>query len=103
MAADSIVNRFWNGTGILMKAVTYILSWLFFAASYVIFYGLVFAFFPEQWLWDNVRESYKYFIDEGTWNNIYMSFVLVSALLLNIIFMFLLLSIVQHGKKKRSL
>ncbi len=86
-----------------MKTANYILCWLFFAASYVLLYGLVFAFFPEVWLWDNVRKLYTGFIDEGTWNDVYMSVVLVLALLLNIIFMFLLLSVIRHVKRKRSL
>jgi len=86
-----------------MKIANYIVSWLFFAASYVLLYGLVFDFFPEVWLWDHVREHYTSFIDEGTWNDIYMSVVLVLALLLNISFMFGLLSIIQHIKKKRNL
>ncbi|WAH51754.1 hypothetical protein LMA04_16850 [Pseudescherichia vulneris] len=86
-----------------MKIASYVLSWLFFAASYVIFYGLVFAFFPEEWLWNVARELYKGFIDEGTWNDIYMSVVLVLSLLINIIFMFLLLSVIRYVKRKRSL
>lgn len=86
-----------------MKTANYILCWLFFAASYVLLYGLVFAFFPEVWLWDNVRKLYTGFIGEGTWNDVYMSVVLVLALLLNIIFMFLLLSVIRHVKRKRSL
>ncbi len=86
-----------------MKSANYIVSWLFFAASYVLLYGLVFAFFPEGWLWDRARQFHTGFIDEGTWNDIYMSVVLVLALLLNIIFMFLLLSVIRHVKRKRSL
>ncbi|WP_312227704.1 hypothetical protein [Pseudescherichia sp.] len=86
-----------------MKSANYIMSWLFFAASYVLLYGLVFAFFPEGWLWDRARQFHTGFIDEGTWNDIYMSVVLVLALLLNIIFMFLLLSVIRHVKRKRSL
>lgn len=86
-----------------MKIANYIVSWLFFAASYVLLYGLVFAFFPEGWLWDRARQFHTGFIEEGTWNDIYMSVVLVLALLLNISFMFVLLSIIQHVKRKRSL
>jgi len=86
-----------------MKSANYIVSWLFFAASYVLLYGLVFAFFPEGWLWDRARQFHTGFIDEGTWNDIYMSVVLVLALLLNIIFMFLLLSVIRHVKRKCSL
>lgn len=92
-----------------MKTTHYILSWLFFATSYVVLYGLVFTFFPELWLWGYVRKLYNGFIDEAIWNNIYMCIVLALALLLNISFMFILLSVVQHvkqsstRKKKRSL
>lgn len=83
-----------------MKIVNYILSWLFFAASYVVFYGVVFVFFPEIWLWDKVRFFYHGFIEEGLWNNIYMSVILLLALILNVIFIFLVYFIIRRVKSR---
>lgn len=83
-----------------MKTGSYILTWLFFSASYVVLYGIVFTFFPEVWLWDKVRVFYHGFVEEGTWNNIYMSVVLLLALILNIVFIFLALVVFRRVRRK---
>ncbi|EGL5002288.1 hypothetical protein IQ576_004558 [Salmonella enterica] len=72
-----------------MSAFKFSSLWLLFAATYVVFYGLAFSFFPELWLHNLFREHYQQFIEEGTWDTIFMLAVLLSALVANIALIFL--------------
>ncbi|MDF7680322.1 hypothetical protein PT300_06830 [Enterobacteriaceae bacterium ESL0689] len=86
-----------------MSAFKFSSLWLLFATTYVIFYALIFSFFPELWLHNLFREHYQQVIEDGSWDTIFMLTVLLSALAVNLVFIFLAFAITQRRQNRRNL
>lgn len=83
-----------------MRASKFALLWVLFAASYVIFCGLIFALLPERGIYFSIREHYNIFIEENEWDTIFMLVVLLLALAANIVFIFLSFSAALRLKNR---
>ncbi|MDF7681681.1 hypothetical protein PT300_14255 [Enterobacteriaceae bacterium ESL0689] len=86
-----------------MKVSKFVLLWALFAISYIVFFVLVFALFPEREVYFFIRERYDIFIEENVWDNWFMSIVLLLSLVINIVFMFLSLAITQRLRRRNNL
>lgn len=62
----------------------YLAQWCVFALTYVIWFVGVYLAFPETWFFSVLTEQYG-FIDSVVWDNGFMTFCLLLALLLNLI------------------
>jgi len=69
--------------------------------SYLVFVVALLEFFPEVWLLDIFREDYyHYLILEGKWNKVFMSLILLLALIINIGFIFLVGAVIKKTASK---
>lgn len=71
-----------------MGTLKFLVLWLLFAATYVAFFIPIFLCFPEIWLHELLTDHGQNFIDEGEWDTIFMSVVLLLALVVNLVFIF---------------
>lgn len=86
----------------LRSTFKFLSLWLLFAISYVVFFALIFSFFPETWLYNLFIKSDQDSIEKGIWNTIFMLIILLSTLVLNLVFIFLSLSIIQRLRNKKK-
>lgn len=64
--------------------VKYILHGLFLICFFLMFYVLLFFYFPEQWFYYSVVDRlHPAFVSEADWDNIYMSVLCVLALIID--------------------
>lgn len=79
-----------------------VLVWYKFAAVYVFIFIILFSLPLEQWLFDLIRRFYSEFIGERRWDNIYMSVILIIALIINGIVIYITTAISHRipGKDK---
>lgn len=99
----SIVRGFQHNRWVWMSAFKFSSLWLLFAATYCVFYVPIFSFFPKRWLCYLLGEDYEQLVIEGKWNAIFMPAVWLTTLVVNLVFIFLSLSLTQRLRNRRKL
>lgn len=86
-----------------MRASRFTFLWVVFASAYVVFCGIIFAALPERDIYFFIREHYKIFLEENAWDTIFMLTVLLSALAINIVFIFFSFTVVQRLRNRSEM
>lgn len=88
---------------IQMSVFKFSLLWTVFAVTYCVFYALTYSFSPlESLLSYLLREDYQNLIIDGTWYLIFVSTVMGTALVVNLVFIFLSLTITAQLRKRKK-
>lgn len=83
-----------------MSISKYIFTWYVFFISFVLIFFGVFSILPERWLYfDVVDKIHSGFIEESTWDSIYMLAMCILSLLVNGVFIYLVLTLNRLRKK----
>ena len=98
----SFTNGFRYYGGMQMSTFKFSALWLLFVPTYFGFVGLIYSFFPERWLAYLLRENYDQLVIEGRWNGILVPTILLSALVVNLIFIFLSLTITERLRNRKK-
>ena len=98
----SVTSDHQYSNNVQMGAFKFSSLWLLFITTYFSFAGLISSFFPERWLAYLLRENYDQLVIEGRWNGILVPTILLSALVVNLIFIFLSLSIIQRLRNRKK-
>ena len=98
----SVTRGFQHHNSIQISAFKFSSLWLLFAITYFVFYALIFFFYPEIWLYNLFLEAGQDFIEQGTWNIISISILLLSVLVVNLIFIFLSLTLIQRLRNRKK-
>ena len=85
-----------------MGAFKFSSLWLLFAATYVGFFIPIFQFFPEVWLHNLFIKHTQLLTEAGKWEVISMLIIVLSALVVNLIFIFFSLTITQRLRKSAT-
>ena len=99
----SIVKGFQHKRDVWIRAFKFSSLWLLFAATYCVFYVQIFSFFSKPWLCYLLRKDYDQLIIEGKCNGILVPTSLLSALVVNLIFIFLSLTITERLRNRKKI
>lgn len=78
-----------------MKPLNFALAWLLFAASYVIFYALIFDCLSKEWLLNTITQHYPQIIENYVWNHVLVLTTFLLAFIINIGFIFLAFAVIK--------
>lgn len=98
----SATNGFQHSASVRMRAFKFSSLWLLFIAIYFGFVGLIFLFFPGSWLCYILIDNYDQLVKERAWNAIFVPATLFSALIINLVFIFFSLTIIQRLRNRKE-
>lgn len=100
--SKSTTRDFQNSSSVRMGVFKFSSLWLLFAVTYFLSYSLIFSIFPEMWLYRFFLEPRQEYIEQEKWATIYLSALLLSALIINLVFIFLSLTIAQRLRNRKN-